>query len=409
MFNCRRTALSAAVLLTLSAVNTAYAQDTVDCNAQEQAGGMSESAYRALELAIEDMTAERYTEAEERLTKVTDRAEGYERAVVYQTLGFVYAQQEQLSKALEAFEVALATMALPRQAQEDLTYNAGQIYVADEQYEQGIETIERYLAIACKEPPATAHMMLANAHAQLKQYAPALEQVEVALTKEPEPDEQWLQLKLALHYELKDLESCADTLIALIALSTDNANYWKQLSGVLLEIDEQEESLAVLAVAERSGMLETGRDIRNLAGVYLLLEIPYKAGVLYSKGLEDGIVEATADNYEYLSDAWIAAREWDQAEAALRQAAELGDEGDLWKRLAQVQMEKENWTAAVESLGRAIDSGVTDTGQTQYLLGVAAYQAGDSSAAERALRAAVNDPDSRGQAQQWLDHIAANR
>jgi uncharacterized protein HemY len=77
--------------------------------------------------------------------------------------------------------------------------------------------------------------------------------------------------------------------------------------------------------------------------------------------------------------------------------------------LAQVMMEKEDWQAAKEALELAVDAGVSDEGQTHYLLGVAAYQAGDMSGAERALRAASTDPDSGQQARQWLDHIAANR
>jgi tetratricopeptide (TPR) repeat protein len=385
------------------------AQEAVDCSAEETGGAMSEGTYRVLELAIEDLSNDSFADAEQRLLKVSDRSEGYERAIIYQTLGFVYAQQEQLKPALEAFEVALATGALPREPREDLMYNVGQIYIADEQYERGIETIERYLKVACEAPPATAHMMLANALAQVERYQPALEQVGMALDKADAPDESWLQLKLALHYELKEFSQCAETLVELIAMTPDSADYWKQLSGMLLEVEEQEDSLAVLAVAERTGLLETERDFKNLASVYMMLEIPYKAGLMMERGLEDGTVERNADNYQYLSDSWIAAHEWDRAESALRKAAEFGSDGDLWKRLAQVLMEKEDWQGARQALEQALDVGVSDSGQTHYLLGVAAFQSGDTRGAEDALRAATRDPAAQRQAQQWLDHIAANR
>lgn len=390
-------------------VTARAAAQPVDCAAEESGGAMSEASFRAVELAIEDLSNDRFKEAEERLRKVTDRSQGYERAVIFQTLGFVYAQQEQLKSALEAFEEALSLNALPRKAQEDLLYNVGQIYIADEQYEKGIETIERYLDTACSKPPATAHMMLANALAQVKRYEPALEHVQIALEGATKVEEPWLQLKLALHYELKQFDECANTLVRLIAMKPENAEYWKQLSGVLLEVDDQEKSLAVLALAARQGLLESERDLKNLASVYLLVEIPYKAGVLIEQGIADGVVEKTSENYEYLSDAWIAAREWDRAESALRQAAELANSGDLWKRLAQVLMEKEDWQRATESLQQALEAGVSDPGETHYLLGVAAYQAGDTSGAERALRVAASDPDAAPQAQQWLQHIAANR
>jgi tetratricopeptide (TPR) repeat protein len=131
--------------------------------------------------------------------------------------------------------------------------------------------------------------------------------------------------------------------------------------------------------------------------------------VTIERGIADGLVEKTSENFQYLSDAWISAHEWDKAEATLRRAAELDSDGDLWKRLAQVLMEKESWDGAKEALEAALSAGVSDAGQTHYLLGVAAYQAGDTRGAESALRAATRDPSSQQQAQQWLDHIAANR
>jgi len=407
---CRLAPLAAALLIAIALPQTGAAQQPpAACAAEETGGTMTEGTYRVLERAIEDLNNDRFADAEKRLLDIAGRSEGFERATIYQTLGFVYAQQEQLGKALEAFEEALAVGALQRKAQEDLMFNVGQIYIADEQFDKGIATLERYLEVACEPPPATAHMMLANAYAQASKFEEALEQVMLAFEKADTPEESWLQLKLALHYELKDYRKAAEALVHLVAMSPDNAQYWKQLSGVLLEVEEQKDSLAVLALAERQGMLDTERDVKSLASIYLMLEIPYKAGLLIEQRMEEGIVESTADNHQYLADAWIAAHEWDKAEISLRRAAELSDDGDAWKRLAQVLMEKEDWSAARDALEQAIKTGVSNPGETQYLLGVAAFQAGDPRGAEAALRSAAQDPSTREQAQQWLAHIAANR
>jgi len=402
--------LAAAIVVAVSPLSCAGAQEKPSaCNAEEKGGTMSEGTYRVLERAIEDMNNERFADAEKRLLDIAGRSDGFERATVYQTLGFVYAQQEKLGEALDAFEEALAVGALQRKAQEELMFNVGQLYIANEQYDKGIATIERYLELACEPPPATAHMMLANAYAQASKYEPALEHVLFAFEKADKVEESWLQLKLALHYELKDYRQSAQTLVQLIATAPDNAQYWKQLSGVLLEIEEQTDALAVLALAERQGMLDTERDVKSLASIYLMLEIPYKAAVLVEERMAQGIVESTAENHEYLAEAWIAAHEWDKAESALRRVAELSSDGDAWKRLAQVLMEKEDWVGARDALERALAAGVENPGETQYLLGVAAFQAGDARRAEAALRSAAEDPSTREQARQWLAHIAANR
>jgi tetratricopeptide (TPR) repeat protein len=394
--------LVAAVLATVTAVVQAQRPE---CRAQTHSATMSEGTYRIVERAIEDLTRERHSEAESRLRTLTDRVRGYERAVVFQTLGFVYAQQDKFKPALQAFEEALALEALPQQPQEQLMYNVGQLYIADGQHDKGIQIVERYLREACTPPPPEAHVLLAGAYAERKQWRPALTQVDQALEKAKEPREQWLQLKLALHYELKEYRQSAETLVRLIALAPIKDDYWKQLSGVLFEIKRDRDSLAVLALAERQGFLKTERELRNLANVYMLLDIPYKAGTLFHQGMERGAVERSAENYQFLSDAWIVAREWNRAEQALKRAAELSNDGDLWKRLGQVYMEKEDYRAAADALDRAVRAGVERMGETHYLLGVAAYSMGDQRRAESALRAATRDARTRNQAQQWLEHI----
>jgi tetratricopeptide (TPR) repeat protein len=401
--------LALAKLLCLFLLGRAFAQSGVDCNTDEAPPPIPPGSYRAIEFAIEALANDDYSAAEQRLLDISDGSEAYERAIVYQTLGFVYSQQGPLKRALEAFREALETNALPRAEHANLTHNVGQIYIADEQFELGVEFIARYLEIACEPPPATAHMLLANAHAQLEQYEPALLQVDLALDKTDEPLESWLQLKLALHYELADLDACVDTLITLIAMTPESNEYWKQLSGILLQNDNTEDSLAVLALAERQGLLKTERDLKGIANIYVSLDIPYKAGVLLREGLDNGTIEATADNLKYLSDVWIAAHEWDSAEGALRRAASLSSEGDLWARLAQVQIEKEAWQEAKETLSRAVNAGVSDMGQTQYLLGIAAYEAGDTRTAEGALTEASRYPEFASQSRQWLQHIQDSR
>lgn len=378
------------------------------CSAKQQSGGsgtMSEGTYSVVERAIDDLSNDKYADAERRLKDLAGKVKDYERAVVYQTLGFVYAQQDQLVPALAAFEEALSEQALPQQPHQELVLNTGQIYLANGQYDKGIAVIENYLAVTCKPPPAEVHLALASAYAERKQYREALTQVNIALAKANAPQEQWLQLKLALHFELGEMRESGETLLTLISIAHKNEDYWRQLSSVLLQLERDDDSLAVLAIAERQGFLTTERDVKNLANIYLMLEIPYKAGVLLERGVTDNIVEKTPANLEYLSEAWISAREWNHAESALQSAAELGNDGDLWQRLAQVQMEKEDWKSAQTSMARAVAAKPSNPGQAAYLLGVAAFNAGDNAGARKALIAATRHESSRQQAQQWLDHL----
>jgi hypothetical protein len=383
----------------------AYAQDKAWCEEPEVGGTMSERTYNVVAKAIEALGEDRNQEAEKNLQSLTDKVKDYERAIVFQTLGFAQIQQDRMAAALISFEEALATQALPRQAGEDLLLNTGQIYLAERQLDKAIYTLERFIARTCNPVKAEVHLALGSALAEKEQYREALVQVEIALQIGETVREQWLQLKLALHYQLGEMVQSAETLIRLLVLMPGKDAYWRQLSGVLLEIDKEEDALAVLAIAESQGFIRAEKELKNLANLYMMLEIPYKAASLMDQGLEQGTIAATAENFEYLSEAWISAYEWQQAETTLQSAAELSDDGELWQRLAQVRIENEDWAGARDALQLALEKGVVDPGRTHYLLGISAYNSNDPGAAISALQSAVRFDSFREEARQWLTHI----
>jgi hypothetical protein len=385
------------------------AQQLPECGVVKSDGTMSESTYKTVSRAIEDMGAERTDAAESGLRSLVDKVSGYELAIVLQTLGYAQVQQDNMQAALTSFEKALATNALPRQAHEDLLLNTGQMYLVSKQLDKGIETLLNFLKVTCNKTPHQIHLALASAYAEKESYKQALQQVDLALALVEQPQEQWLQLKLALHYQLGDFTSSAETLLELIVMVPDKQDYWRQLSGTLMQIEKEEDALAVLALAERQGYLNSEMDLRNLANLYLMLNIPWKAATLLADGISKGIIEPSLVNYEYLSEAWISAYEWDRAELALIEAASKAEDGKLWKRLAQVRIENDDWAGARQALQQALEKGVSDTGETYYLLGIAAYNTGDHAAAITALRTASNSGSYANESRLWLNHLVSEQ
>lgn len=389
------------VALTMSAGAWAQAQ----CEGGNQPGAMSEVTYRQVEAAQKALEKKDYAEAESKLSKLTDKVKGYERAIVFQTLGYVYSQQDRYKQAIPAFEEALSLNALPQQPQENLLYNTGQLYMAVNEYDKAIALLEKYIQEACQPPSAEAHIQLAAAYLERKRFRDALTQVDVALKKVDKPKEQWLQLKLALHYELKQYPQCADVLTQLITMKPEADQYWRQLSSVLYELEKDKESVAVLALAERQGFLDKEAEYRNLLGLYMQTGIPLKAAMLFKQGMDKGVVARSSKNLQALSDAYIVAREYDEAEAALKAAAGIADSGDVWKRLGQVYIEQERWDEAVDAFTKAIQKKVDKMGDAQFMLGVAAYNAGQQDRAQSALLAATRYPESERNAREWLNYI----
>jgi tetratricopeptide (TPR) repeat protein len=369
-------------------------------------GTISESTYRRLERIIDAIAKGEYADSEKRLKELMSSARGgYEKAIILQTLGFVYASQNQNLQAIQTFEEALSQNALPQQPHEQMMFNIAQLYVADEKREQGIKALQAYMQESCNPLP-DAHILLASVYAERKQFRQSLEQTDLALLKAREPKESWLQLKLALHYELKEFPKCAEVLIDLVALVPTKEDYWKQLSGILFEIKRDPQALAVLALAESRGYVSRETEYRNLANLYMYLQIPYKAAQVLQSGIDKERVAPTERNLELAANAWLLAREYDRAEKAMRRAAEVSDEGELWKRLGQIYIEKESWKQALDALTRAERKGGTkEPGELAFLIGVAAVELRDWERANKALRKAMEFEKTRKVATEWLAHL----
>jgi tetratricopeptide (TPR) repeat protein len=382
------------------------------CEAQhpprKSKGTISEGTYKRMERIIDAVGKGDYAGSEAKLVELNENAHGdYEKAIILQTLAFVYASQNKEAQAIKTFEQALATNALPQQVHEQMMFNVAQLYIADDKYDKGMEKLNEYLQESCNPLP-DAHVLLASVYAEKKRWQESLKQVNLALAKSKTAKEPWLQLKLALHYELKDMPKCAEVLVHLVGLAPQKEDYWKQLSGILFEIKKDPEALAVLALAERKGYVDQENEYRNLSNMYMYMEIPLKAGALLERGLTSKQIEPTEKNLESLANAWIVAREYDKAEVAMKKAAAVSSSGELYKRLAQIQIENEKWKDALESLQKAQQKGgVKDPGEVSFLMGVAAVELKQWKIADAALRQAMQHEKTAKMAGQWLAHLQA--
>ncbi|MGH8481105.1 MAG: hypothetical protein ACRES8_01425 [Nevskiaceae bacterium] len=369
-------------------------------------GTIGELTYRRMERIMAAIGKGEYVDSEQKLQELAQNATGdYEKAVIQQTLAYVYAMQERHPQSIKAYEAALATNALPQQAHEQMMLNVAQLYLSIDQDEKGIQSLNKYMQESCNPLPE-GHILLASMYADRKQWRDSLKHTDLALIKAKVPKESWLQLKLALHYEQREIPRSAEVLLHLIALAPMKETYFKQLYGLLGEIKKDTEALAVLALAERRGFIDEEPEYRSLSDMYMYMEIPLRAAQLLERGLVAKNMEASEKNLEKLANAWFAAREYDKAEAAMARAAQASGKGELFKQLGSIQMEKENWKGALESLQKAQQKGGgKNPGEVQFLIGVCATKLKQWKTAETALRAAMEHEKWVRQATEWLNHM----
>jgi tetratricopeptide (TPR) repeat protein len=391
------------------AVAGACAAPVADCTVdpKQTAGDMSESVYNTLQSAVDLVSKQKYGEAIDKLSKIADSGSTYEKAVVNYNLGFAYSAMNDHSNATRAFAKSLAADALPRSQREQLQFNLGQLYIVTGQYDEGIKTLQTYVSQACNPVPPDAHIFLANALTERKRYREALPEIDLAISQSKTVKEPWLQLRLAVAYELKDYNNAAQALVQLISMAPAKPEYWKQLSSMFYEMKSDGQSAAVLALAERQGYLQKPAEIHNLYSLYMTIDMPFEAGMLLQDAMDKGRIPADEKSLESVADAWINARESEKAQSVLKKLAAMSDRGDYYFKLGAMYGDEERWKDSKEMLEKALQKGgLKRTGEAWMRLAVANYSLKNTSAAIAALQKAITFDETRAQAGEWLRHLS---
>lgn len=366
----------------------------------------SPKVYKHLQAAHEALAEENYAKAGSELDKIQgmSKLSKYEQSLMHQSYGYLHASQGHYKKAMQSFEKCVAAGGLSDQEQLNIRYNLGQLYIANDQYQKGIQTLEGWINEA-QNPGAEPYFLIANAYVQLERYDAALQWVGRGMVRTDEPRESWLQLALALYFEKKKYPECADVLKQLVT-RFPKKSYWKQLAGIYDQLGDEKKQLAAFELAHRQGLLTESGELVQMAQLFLYHEVPYKGAALLEKGLEDGRIKPTADNWELLANSWIHAREYPRSEDPLARAAKLSDDGELYLRLGEVYVAGERWKEAGQALRQALAKGeLDDPGQAHLLLGIAQFQSGQVGPSRQSFTRATQHEDSRRAARQWLRHL----
>jgi tetratricopeptide (TPR) repeat protein len=163
------------------------------------------------------------------------------------------------------------------------------------------------------------------------------------------------------------------------------------------------ESVAVLALAERQGYIEKPNEIKNLYSVYMMLELPFKAGTLMQDAIDKKKIPLDEKNLESMADAWINARESAKAEVTLKKLASMSEKGDYYFKLGGMYGDDERWKESKEMLEKALEKGsLKRPGEAWMRLAVADYSLKNVQGAISSLQKAMTFDESRKQASEWL-------
>jgi len=371
---------------------------------------MSQQVYEKLTEIQEDVENKDYASAQKLIDdlKVKKGLSDYERAQIWNISGYSFYLQERYGDAINAYDQVLAQPDLPEALLLSTLKTKAQLHFTQDDYEGALKVVRELMAVI-EEPSADVLMIEGQALFQLGRYDEALVPIKSAIdmyrNQGQKPRENWLLLLRVIYFEQKDYDSMIGVVKELVAYYPKDT-YILTLAGIYSELGDTKKQLALTEVLYEKGFLNTASHVTNLANLYLLHGLPYKAAVVLEREMGENIVESNERNLRLLSQAWYQAREDQKAIPPLERAAKISNDGELYVRLAQAHINLENWSDASAAAAQGIKLGGLKRDDTaNIMLGMALFNQKRLEQARRAFEKAARDNRSKRAATQWMAYV----
>lgn len=389
---------------------------------------LSPKTYQALN-DIQALLAEsKFEEVEEGLRDLEENLNpGFGLALTYQTHAQLFLAQDNSAQALNYFNKALTLEAMKATQAVSLATNVAQLYLAGGQVDEAIKVLQVRIEAAEAEKAnsttAMAFISLGSAY-QLKQdFKNAIVWLQEGIKRADKPRENWLQMLMAAHYQLKQYPQAISVLDQLIAINETKEEYWLQQASLNQMMNKPKDALKVLQLAKVRNVLVKEDGLIILVQLLITEGVPERAARILLELLEQEKIELTEDNWQLLASAWLQGRERKQAIKAFIKAAEfslLSSEEDgvdalkakqksaeLFFRSAQLQFDEADYAGAVLSFSKARELGLKGRkiGLSLLMQGNAYFELEEYANAKVYFSKALKEPNSTNSAKAWLDYM----
>ena len=386
---------------------------------------MKKPTYETLTLAQEAIELKDYATADIQLREglANKKTNEYEKASIWMTFAYLYAEQENYNGAIESFQNAinlsnpLEGIGLPPGQVISTKYNLGQLYMVVERYQDAIRILEEWRREVETVNPG-ALVLLSNAYYQVEQYIVAIPLIIEAIDihaqpredefgelVQAEPREQWYQLLLAAYFELEDYPAGADLLEIMVDLFPTKKTYFLQLAALYGELGKDKQSFQVLVMADKQGFLDKDSELVRLARMYMYHETPIKAAEVMERGFKAKLIKRTPENLEILANSYFNSREFNKAIPPLRDAANGSEKGKLSYRLGQAFLQNEQWADAEAALKKSLEKkGLrkNEEGMVWMLIGITQLERERFTAAKRSMARSARFKNTKSDAGKWI-------
>lgn len=352
---------------------------------------------------------QQFAEAQAGLTKMRAMKDltPYESAQIWNLTAYTHYLTEDYQAALQAYEKVLAAGEIPIALQQSTLNVMSQLYFTTEQYDLALVTVQRLLNIV-EDPGADTLVLLGQAYYQGERYAEAIGPIKQGIDKQISfgkiPKENWLLLLRSCYYETNDYQNMLGVLKQLVKHHPKD-DYIISMAGVYSELGDYKKQMVLTEAMYENNLISNNSHLENLANLYLMHDLPYKAATLLETELGNNNLELNDKRMELLAQAWFLARNDAKAIPALEKAASLTEDGELYLRLAQSYMNVEEWEKANTNINKALEKGIKRPDSAQLMLGNSYINLKMFNEARLAFQSAAKDQRSSKAANQWLKYV----
>ena len=338
----------------------------------------------------------------------TYSSKSYDHFVILRTYGYFLLQQDRNEEALKYLKLADQKRKMPPMDVFNLKFILGQIYYTEGQKEQAKKSFLEWIQIGEDNEfdlRPEGYATLATIYAQDSDWDNALIYITLAIDNTAVFVENWAQLKFAIHIQKKQYMIALEVAQDLVRVKPKNKAYIEQMAGVYNIIKFEEESLASLEFKLQQDLLKKSSEYINLANFYLFKGLPIDSSKVIKKGLALGVLDNNIKNNELLSNAYIIAKDFDNAVKSLINVTKLSNDAKYDYRIGQIYLQNSDYKNAIKFLKIARSKNWDGKpGSLEMLIGISYIELDDFANARMELAKAIA-LGKEDEAESWISYM----
>lgn len=335
----------------------------------------------------------------------------YAQALALQGLANMKYNDGDVKGAISTLKQALDIGVMPNDTYFQLKYMYTQFLVADEQYAAALQSLQEWRNEGKRET-AESYGLEGSIDYRLEKYPEAIAAITKAKSMpDAKPQASWDQILMASYSESGQGDKAAAMAADELSKNPNDATALNNAASALIQAQKYPEAIALYEKAHTAGAIKDEKQYVNFAKIYLIdgqenqdrqKGNALKAVAVLKEGMDKGVIQKTADNYNLLGDAAVTGDDMKGALAAYQQAAGVATNGEPALKAARVQLQENQFAAAQKSATDAISKGVQHKGQAYMVLAEAKRGQKDKQGAIAAMKEAAKDPETSAKANAWL-------